>query len=151
MPHVEAVAELRGGHHEWVKHDRGRPTFAEIVAEVEVQPKAAAELPHGPGYTADGRIFGPDGRMYEGDEDIDRDRADQLLAEGAVVLIDDCGCRGGCAVEWVTDRSDLRARKAPKIPVRKNKHVDARISEWHADDGKALVLYEGPKFRWPSA
>jgi hypothetical protein len=85
------------------------------------------------------------GRTYElVHDDIAPARAQELLRAGALMLIDDCGCRGYCGLEWpdAAERTVL-ARRPPKITKR-----GGSLEEWRSTDGHHLLIQNGD-VRWP--
>jgi hypothetical protein len=122
---------------------RPRQTFADIVREVAAPKPAPLPEPRGPGFTPEGWLVDQAGRQYvRVAADISAARALLIAREGAVIVWDSCGCGGYCPLTWFAgdDVSRLVAAGTPRIRRTKSKHGLA--SEWHTDDGRALVLLE---------
>ncbi len=94
----------------------------------------------------------PDGRVFrETTAALDPAAAQELVAAGATVAWDSCGCRGYCGMEWF-DRADnalfLRTGSPQFVaPSRKVPHATGHLSAWRTDDGQVLVL-ASREVRW---
>ena len=47
--------------------------------------RSAPDQPRGPGFTTDGRVVAPDGRIFGDRQEVNRDRAADVLAEEPVI------------------------------------------------------------------
>ncbi|TKV60677.1 hypothetical protein FDO65_03010 [Nakamurella flava] len=124
---------------------RSRPPFAAVVDGLRRRPPA-------PERDRRARLRAPDGRVFvEIDPDLIPDAAVDLVAGGASVAWDSCGCRGYCGIEWFdADDTAVLVRSGPPVFVpasRKVPHAAGRLSAWHTDDGQVLVLASG-EVRW---
>ena len=123
--------------------DRRRQTFAEIVRDAR-EPKPSTEpKPHGPGFTLDAAFVDRSGARYtQVAPDLAPARALAIALDGATVVWDSCGCGGYCPLTWFSadDVAALVASGPPRIRRTKRRH--GRASEWHADDGRVLLLLE---------
>lgn len=116
----------------------GEPSRAGSGSQGELRPT-------GPGYRGD-LLHGPDGRVYRRESGrISPGRAQELLAAGAAMAVDDCGCGGFCGLEWPSpaERTDL-ARRPPALTRRRF----GWLEEWRSADGHSLLLQNGD-VRWP--
>lgn len=98
-----------------------------------------------PGFTDDHDLLAPDGKLYHYVQDIGEGRIHDLLASGAVVVRDECGCAGGCQIEWL-EPTDRRARDIPAVGNKRGQL--GFIEEWAAPDGSSLIYYGGPHVYW---
>lgn len=92
-------------------------------------------------------LHGADGRIYRRSGDpITPARAQDLLRSGAPMVIDDCGCFGGCGLDWpdAAERAVL-ARRPPTLTRRRHGHLE----EWHDATGRPLLLLQTGGVRWP--
>jgi hypothetical protein len=121
-----------------------RPTFADIVAEVESAPPPQERSA---GYYGD-TVVDAAGNVYGlTASDIDAARARELAATGAVVIWDDCGCGGYCGLEWL-DAAEVRALVASGPPdILHKKRRRGSIAAYATDDGRPL-LYVEDAVRW---
>jgi hypothetical protein len=89
-----------------------------------------------------------DGRRYwMADARLSPRRAYELVAAGAAVAFDDCGCGGFCGPVCVDhDRLKRLVQHGPPRVRRKGKGIGA-LEEWRTDDGDLLVLARGD-VRW---
>jgi hypothetical protein len=60
------------------------------------------------------------------------------------VVIDECGCVGGCAVEWLNP-DDPRLEQEPMI---RRKRKTSRFIEWLSADDVPMLYLAGPDFVW---
>lgn len=118
--------------------DGKRPTFRDIVAEVEQAPSTTPVLP--PGLTADGDLVDLRGRVFRLYESgTTPPRALAAVQRGAQVAWNSCGCWDVvCGLSWY-DRA-ARRRLATSQPVlRPTKHRRSSIDLW-TDDHTILVV-----------
>lgn len=105
----------------------------------------ARERDRGPGFHDD-HAQAPDGGVYRKHAArVSASRAQELLASGALMAVDDCGCGGYCGLDWpdATERRDL-ARRPPRLSRRRF----GWFEEWHTDTGHRLLVQYGD-VRWP--
>lgn len=122
--------------------DRGE-TFAQIVARTRAEPPAPeVEDPAAP------RM--PDGRrLVELRAAIDPAEARELVAAGALLAFEGCGCGGGpgCAPTWYD--ADERRRAAEVVPRVRAKRHPGWIDLWSpVDDPGAQVVYVHGEVLW---
>lgn len=98
----------------------------------------------------DGRVADPSGRTYTQVTDaITPKRAAELLATGAAVVWDGCGCHGaGCKADWVEGERIERLRRSGRPSVSRiapgsKRAPSAWIEEWRAADGAVLLYVAG--------
>jgi hypothetical protein len=119
----------------------GRP-FAAVLRDLESSPSTPVGQP------VDSSPRDPFGRRYDlVDASLSPGRALELVARGAAVAWDPCGCGGFCGYVWL-DRAavgELVASGRPRLPRKKDRW--GRLSRWQADDGTDLVLAEAD-VRW---
>jgi hypothetical protein len=106
------------------------------------------------GRLPDGRLSDGTGRIYDRVEDaVGAERATGLLAAGAAVVWDDCGCGGYCGLDWVEGERLDRLRRSGPPSIRRvgpKRGQSGWIEEWHAADG-AMLLYVAGDVRWGKA
>ena len=125
---------------------RERQTFAEIVAEERRKPRLSDLDRYGPGFTLDRRLVAPDGRVYvRTDEDVTAEQAVELLRAGAAVVLDSCGCAGGCPLEW-PGPDEVERLCAAGRPVTPKRGL-GELYSWRSEDGHALIYVAGD-VRW---
>jgi len=93
-----------------VAHTKRPATFAQIVEDLPVLSvlDGAPGHPVRPGrHNKAGDWFAPDGVLLtQVEDDIDSDRAAELMRSGALVAWENCGCGGyyrGCEPMWLND------------------------------------------------
>lgn len=93
-------------------------------------------------------LIAPDGTVFRNaDRLLDFADAERMLAAGAWVAIDDCGCAGYCSLECHSPTKPIR--RMPEIrKAKKNQEPFASIEEWRSDDESAMVIFSGPDFKW---
>lgn len=112
---------------------RRRPVFADIVDEVKHEPPA----PPGPGPM----LFAPDGCGYRWVDELTPAGAMDLVAGGALVAWDSCGCLGGCGdLRWLDPAAGPRLIQAGPPILRTRKGTPGELSYWCAQNGQTLVL-----------
>ena len=77
--------------------------------------------------------------------------AKALADDGAIVIFDECGCRGECGYEWFPSE-DVKARAAATAPViSTDRKGDAQggLAEWRDKHGRVIVEVWGD-VRWGS-
>lgn len=124
-----------------------KPTFSEIVRDVEALPKAAQGRALRPGrVNADGVLASPDGEAFLLEAgDIDPTTAQELVRGGAIIAEDACGCGGGyCSPIWSSSRESLRLAASP--PRRTKGSAPTWIDHWAGPVG-AVVFLHGD-YRW---
>ncbi len=126
-----------------------KPTFAQVVHEVESQTREPEPEPRGDDME---HITDPSGRRWTLVEDeISPQVASALVRSGAAVAWDCCGSRGhpqACApIDWFTaeEAATLAGSEPPEL--RRNKRRSAFLSRWTDEDGRTLVLAE-MSVRW---
>lgn len=117
---------------------RSEPTFAAVVDDLQRRPPA-------PTPDDRSRLRSPDGRVFfPSVDELSPAEAAAMVAAGATVAWDSCGCQGYCGMEWfpATDNARfLRAGPPEFVPrSRKVPHADGHLSAWRTDDGQVLVL-----------
>lgn len=107
--------------------------FADIVDEVTHRPPSPTE----PGPT----LLAPEGCCYIRVDELTPAGALDLVAAGARVAWDSCGCLGGCGdLEWFDPADGPRLVQAGPPILRTRKGTPGELSYWCADDGRTLVL-----------
>ena len=89
------------------------PVFADIVEDFKAAP-APTRPPRG-------QLIGPDGRcFYSVERELDPITAVALVADGAIVAWDSCGCQGYCELLWFedSDRAELIRPGPPELRCR---------------------------------
>jgi hypothetical protein len=81
-----------------------KPTFADIVNEVLATPPAPIDVRAGR-FNASGQFFDPSGSVLTRvSSSISPADAARMVAEGALVVFEGCGCggsAGGCVPQWI--------------------------------------------------
>lgn len=109
-------------------------TFNEIVRDVKEHP-----LPVVDDRT---RIRGSDGTIYRlAHDDISQARAADLVASGAQLLQDSCGCGGACGYAWIDQAEANLLMVGGDTADAATIHVAA----WHSDGGGILVVFDGDR------
>lgn len=127
-----------------------RPTFAEMVDQVQKQSAAEQSRPLArpsrPGIY-DAGVVDTQGHWYDvTDDDLDDVTAFEMIRAGAVVLVDDCGCGGGCGLQWPT--SEQLAALVAAGPIRRHKKDSGSYALYrHSESGRPLLLVSEP-LRW---
>lgn len=130
------------------KNTHHRPTFAEIVAEVDATPSSpVVAAPVEPGKYSGSTLYDPDGHalVEAGSRDLSPDELRAAVLDGARLAWDDCGCGGYCnAIAWPAREDLIREahRSAPRF--QKNTGVHVRMLTGNGGD---VVLAEG-RVRW---
>jgi len=77
-------------------------TFAEIMAEAKSEPKAERVVRPG-GFNTDGEFFDLAGNLLTRVGEVSPKQAQELVANGALLAFEGCGCGGsaGCKAEWI--------------------------------------------------
>lgn len=123
-----------------------RPVFADIVDEARKTPTPQA-FPSPTLVAADGKRYVPSGRSLEPGQAV------ELVAGGAVLAWDSCGCLGGCEFEWFgsADRAELVRTGPPELRHRSGRRYRGRghLTEWRTTAGDVLVL-ASEDVRWGS-
>jgi hypothetical protein len=121
------------------KRGAPRPTFADLLKEVKAAPPRQETEP--PGHRWD-RLTDPSGRRWLlVAEDIDPERAQELVKAGAAVAWDYCGSRGwGEPIVWLTKEQAAQLARGAPPQLRRNKRNNASLSEWSDTEGAPLVL-----------
>ncbi len=116
-----------------------RKTFAEMVTE------ASNEPPRPPEFRPDEFLTDPSGKVFQRiDAALSATRANELIAAGAAIAFDDCGCGGQCSVEWAEQSSVAAVPETKKR--KKGRAASASLEEWRSRDGAIMVLVSGPDF-----
>ena len=127
---------------------RGK-TFAEILAQAKSEPKAERVVRPG-GLNAAGEFFDLAGNLLTRLGEISPEQAQQLVADGALLAFEGCGCGGsaGCKAEWVdaSVRGGL-ARTSPRFV--KGYGAPTWIDVWQGEDG--YVVYAHGDVEWGDA
>lgn len=114
-----------------------RPVFADIVDDARITSTPTAS-PSPALVAADGKRYLHTGRSVE------PGRAVELVAGGAVLAWDSCGCLGGCELEWFepADRAELVRTGPPELRHRSGRRYRGRgrLTEWRTTAGDVLVL-----------
>lgn len=117
-----------------------RESFADVVRRVKA-------LPATPPWVAPGRQGSTWGdssgqRAYAlVTDDLTPLAAQALVADGAVLVYDACGCGGAeCELDWIgeQDAADLAAAGAPVLRPTKDGRAD--LEHWRSADGRDLVV-----------
>ncbi len=116
---------------------RARPVFADIVNEAKNAPSLPSPPP--PSLIApDGNCFFRTGRSLAPDEAVD------LVAAGAIVAWDSCGCLGYCDIDWfaASDQAELVRTGPPELrqPTKRRNRGHGELTEWQTCAGDTLVL-----------
>lgn len=95
---------------------RDEKTFAEIVAETLAEPRPMGVPDLRPGsFNANGEFFDRDGHLLAQVGEVTPGEARKLVAQGALLAFEGCGCGGwaGCQPEWIEEsvRAELGASK----------------------------------------
>jgi hypothetical protein len=130
------------------KNTNHRPTFADIVAEVDATPSSPVVVaPVEPGKYSGSTLYDPDGHalVEAGSRELGPEELRAAVLDGARLAWDECGCGGYCnAIEW-PEREDLvreARRSAPRY--QKNAGVHVRMLTGNGGD---VVLAAG-RVRW---
>jgi hypothetical protein len=102
--------------------------------------------PTRPGLYSHGAVDA-DGRWYDrADEELDDAAALEVIRAGAVVLVDDCGCGGGCGYQWPTP--DQLAALVAAGPIQRRKKDSGSYALYRRPEpGRQLLLISEP-LRW---
>jgi hypothetical protein len=116
---------------------RRRPVFADIIDDVQNTPTPAPPPPPA--------LVAPDGKRYfHTGRPVEPVAAVDLIAGGAVLAWDSCGCLGGCEFEWFqpSDRAELVRTGPPELRHQSGKRYrgQGHLTEWRTTDGAVLVL-----------
>ncbi len=120
-------------------------TFAEILVEAKAAPKSRV-VGLG-GVNADGDFFDPSGNLLVLVGEISPERAQELVAQGALLAFEGCGCGGsaGCAAEWF-QAPILHALASKKPRFVKGYGSPTWIDLWESDAGS--VVYAHGDVEW---
>lgn len=127
-----------------------RPTFTELVDQLRkqsaVQQSRPLTRPSRPGIYEAG-VVDTLGHWYDRtDEALDDTAALTVIRAGAVVLVDDCGCGGGCGYQWPT--VDQLAALVAAGPIQRHKKDAGSYALYrHPESGRPLLLVSEP-VRW---
>lgn len=135
-----------------MRHDsemasKRRRTFAEIVDEVQATPRPELEVLPGT-FNRLGQFFDPSGAVLTRHEQVSPSEAADLVARGATVVIETCGCGGGhgCTPRWIdTDGLD-RLRTADKPRFVKGYGSPTWIDHWTVSTGDVVFLHGDVKW-----
>ena len=132
---------------------RKRATFAELVADVTKTPAHAPRV--AVGLNRDGSFGGPDGERFElVRQDLTPIEARQLVAQGALVVVDACGCGAGpgsgCELLWLLPGQLIElARTVPELHASNNGL--AYLAEWRSVGGDRSLVQVAGEVSWVSA
>jgi hypothetical protein len=121
---------------------RRKPTFAEIVENVRATPKTPITVRPGT-FNADGQFFDPSGTLLTRTKNsIAESKAADLVADGALVVFEGCGCGGGgCIPEWISTDDLDRLRTADKPRFVKGYGSPTWIDQWTGAAGDVVFLH----------
>ena len=121
------------------------PTVRDAAA-TDIDAAAVAAAPRAPVVGMhEGNLHSPDGDIYRlVARRVSPDRAQELLASGAMVVVDDCGCGGYCGLFWpaASERTDMATRR-PQLKRNRFGWLD----EWADGAGTSLLFVNGD-VRW---
>lgn len=120
--------------------ERDRKPFSEVLREVQ-------ERPVRPEPDRAGVADAEGTRWVKSRTSITPGEAVALVAHGARVAWDPCGCGGYCGFTWFSPDEVARLAAAGSPTVRSTKRRRGNISEWVAADGRVLVVAEDA-VRW---
>jgi hypothetical protein len=131
------------------KNTHHRPTFAEIVAEVDATPSSplVTTTEAEPGKYSGSTLYDPDGHalVEAGSRDLSPEELRAAVLDGARLAWDDCGCGAYCnAIEWPSPADTLREAERGVPRYQKNAGVHVRLLTGNGGD---VVLAAG-KVRW---
>ncbi|MFT4265044.1 MAG: hypothetical protein QM572_16795 [Nocardioides sp.] len=116
-------------------------TFAEIAAEAKAAPKHERTVRPG-GFNVNGELFDPSGHLLSRIGEVSPKRAQELVADGALVAFEGCGCGGsvGCETEWIEPGVlGILASSRPRFV--KGHGSPTWIDLWEGDAGLALYAH----------
>lgn len=116
---------------------RARPVFADLVIEAKI----AASLPSPPPPS----LVAPDGnRFFRTGRSLAPAEAVDLVAAGAIVAWDSCGCLGYCDMNWfaAADQAEFVRTGPPELrrPTKRRNRGHGELTEWQTCAGDTLVL-----------
>jgi hypothetical protein len=120
-----------------------RPTFRDIVAEVQRAPRQLIDVRPG-SVNGKGQLFDPHGRLLTKDHaQITPADAAEQIRQGALLAFEGCGCggSGACSISWI-DAPMLRALRETKPTFVKGYGSPTWIDLW-SGDGVAVVFAHG--------
>ena len=119
-----------------------KPTFAEIVENVRATPKTPITVRPGT-FNADGQFFDPSGTLLARTSSISESVAADLVADGALVVFESCGCGGGggCIPEWIDTDGLNRLRTADKPRFVRGYGSPTWIDHWTGAAGEVVFLH----------
>lgn len=116
---------------------RAQPVFTDIVNGVKDTPSLPS-LPRPSLIAPDGSCFFHTGRSLAPAEAV------EMVAAGAVVAWDSCGCLGYCEIDWfaASDRAEFVRTGPPELrqPAKRRNRGHGELTEWRTCTGDALVL-----------
>lgn len=119
-------------------------TLAEIVEEVRATPRPPIAVRKG-SFNSAGQLFDPAGApLTPVKNPITPARAAELVAEGALVAFEGCGCggfAGGCQPEWADSESLTRLTAADNPRFVKGYGSPTWIDEWSSDSSTVVFLH----------
>lgn len=123
-------------------------SFAETVAEVRATPARPRDV-HPGGHNADGDLFDPAGTLLTRTRaSITTADAKALVADGALLARESCGCGGwaGCEIDWIADgaRAALRYVSGPVLAGRRR--TPTWIDLW--EGAGSVVVFAHGDVRW---
>jgi hypothetical protein len=122
-----------------------KPTFADIVSEVRATPAAAVDVTAGR-FSRAGQFFDPEGMLLTKTRSaISPTESVELLATGALVAFEGCGCGGftGCDVTWLPPES-LRQSGSPRFVT--GFGSPTWIDVWTSDSSTVVFLHGDVKW-----
>jgi len=124
------------------------PTFAELLREPtwsDAKGRHSPEHAIRPGkYNSAGELFDPSGRpLLPAQEYVTPELAQELVAGGALVAHEGCGCGGwtGCQPEWLSPEALARLRSAPVPELVGGHGVPTWIDVWSNDVAQVVYLH----------
>lgn len=123
-------------------------TFAELIRQPTWSERDAAEpARHGvrPGqYNTAGELFDLNGlALVRIRQDLTPRQAQALLAEGALVAHESCGCGGWtrCQPDWLSNDALSRLRATAEPPQLAGRDAPTWIDLWSSDTGPVIYLH----------
>lgn len=125
-----------------------KQTLAEIVAEVRAAPPEPVVVRPG-AVNASGQFFDPAGALLTSQRSIDPAQAAALVADGALVAFEGCGCGGfggGCQPEWADESARERLASAGSPRFVKGFGSPTWIDEWSSESSTVVFLHGDVKW-----
>lgn len=131
---------------------RNSPTFKDILGEAtwsERDDDPRGEHAIRPGaFNIAGEFFDQSGARLTRTGEATPAEAQRLVADGAHIAFEGCGCGGwnGCSPEWFTGDSLAELRAAPKPRFVKGYGSPTWIDVWEGDSGKVVFAHGDVKW-----